>query len=172
MRNIIFTLMITFIGINVNHTYAQETSSLLSKESPSMLSIEANLFRENYFLNGNQISRRQLLMVLGRQPEAKADFRKARRSELWANWIASFGGGLVIGTLIDAGVNDRMNWASLAISGAILGSGLILWNQAIVNKRNSVDLYNYLQNQNAFVPRKRYLSFKLAGPQLSLQYNF
>ena len=172
MRNIIFTLMITFIGINVNHTYAQEASSLLSKDSPSMLSIEANLFRENYFLNGNQISRRQLFMVLGRHPEAEADFRKARRSEFWATGISSFGGGLVVGTLIDAEVNDRMNWASLAISGAILGAGLILWNQAIVKKRKSVGLYNYLQHQNAFAPRNKYLSFKLAGPQLALQYNF
>jgi hypothetical protein len=153
-------------------------SNLLAQKSQSFLNVEKNFFHEEYMLNGQKITERQVLKVMATYPEAVKMLKASRRNEFLGMVLVSIGGGELVASIADGVAENELRIAPTLFSAMIFGGGLVVWTKSIKKARKGIELYNYqyataqkyatAQNNEG----SKFLNFGLTNKGLSVAFHF
>ncbi|MFD2247842.1 hypothetical protein [Pontibacter ruber] len=133
MKKLYALLIVVLLAGYVNHVNAQSQGEIVVKR---------NAIGNAYFLNGQLLSRNELLYVLESNPEAKKELKIAYRNNAPAT-ILSYAGGFLIGYPIGAQLGGgEPNWKVAGVGLGLMALSFPFTSAIRKHEHNAISIYN------------------------------
>lgn len=142
MKPFFFFTILLFGSLATKAQINYSTIDITGPEDSATGRQQIEIYRNRYFVDGQQLDQRQLERMLSDNKAARNLYQKAKGRSTWGI-ILGTAGGITIGTALANGVYDNPALVPTLIFGAgLFGGGLVIASGADSKAREAIDVYN------------------------------